>query len=371
MNSPNEDSGSGNDWKADWKDWKSKFLEFWNQGLSLNKIPNFLDLLEKGLEKELPLEPREDQREDPIPKSQIPVDAKLRDSGFVRKFYERIFPTSHIFRITYRYGREFLDNFMPISLDDYIGRGSYKFVYKLPWNQVVKVGKSKLPSDPLFGSLYKEVARNLEKYLKPEELNLKLYLQSKTSIRSLRDDIEFKFRRLGLERLQYWKLKTLIPDLVLPTRFYMGWKVRKTPWGIPLEGITPCDNQKLLPGKHMKEFISLREKIPQNPIADTLFPKWKLNFDTHQFGEISKARLRRIAFDFQRIIEVTRYLAKEENLIFDVHSENIIITYPDFTLKLFDFHLFDEHLYEPSQENPNPEMDHIIMMEEFIRSFEL
>ena len=39
---------------------------------------------------------------------------------------------------------------MPITNDDFIGRGGYKFVYKLPWNQVVKVGKSKLGSDPLF-----------------------------------------------------------------------------------------------------------------------------------------------------------------------------------------------------------------------------
>jgi hypothetical protein len=39
----------GNDWNI----WKDKFLDFWNNNLSLNKIPNFLDLLEKGLEKEL------------------------------------------------------------------------------------------------------------------------------------------------------------------------------------------------------------------------------------------------------------------------------------------------------------------------------
>ncbi|WP_336297482.1 hypothetical protein [Leptospira sp. GIMC2001] len=355
---------------VDWKDWKDKIVGFWNNSVGLNKIPNFLELLEKGLEKELPMEPGSEDKE-PIPLGEIPVDAKLRDSGWIRKFYERIFPTSHIFRITQRYGREFLDNFMPISPGDYIGRGSYKFVYKLPWNQVVKVGKSKFPSDPLFGSLYKEVARNLEKYLKPEELSLKDFLQSKVRSRSAKDDIEFKFRRLGLERLQYWKLKTLIPDLVLPTRFYMGWRVRKTPWGVPLVSLTPCDNQKILPGKHMKEFVRLREKIPQNPIADALFPKWKLNFDTAQFGVISRPHLKRIAFDFHRIIEVTKYLAEEEKLIFDVHSENVIITFPDYTLKLFDFHLFDEHLYEPSQENPSPELDHIRMIEEFIRSFEL
>lgn len=353
------------------KDWREKIADFWNSNLNIQKIPNFLEMLEKGLEKELPIDPEDNEQEAPIPGSMLPVDAKLRDSSWLRKTYERFFPTSHVFRISYRYGREYLDNFMPISMGDYIGRGSYKFVYKLPWNQVVKVGKSKFPSDPIFGSLYKEVSRNLDKYVKPEELQLKNFLQSQTSRRSVKEDIEFRFRRLGLERLQYWKLKTLIPDLVLPTRFYMGWRVRNTPWGIPLVTLTPCDNQRLLPGKHVKEFISLREKIPQNPIADTLFPKWKLNFDTHQFGTINRGRLKRIAFDFQRIIEVTKYLANEEKLIFDVHSENIIITIPDFTLKLFDFHLFDEHLYEPSLENPSPEMDHIRVMEEFIRSFEL
>jgi hypothetical protein len=353
------------------KDWKEKIIDFWNSNIPLNKIPNFLELLEKGLEKDLPFEPDDNEINDPIPVGLLPVDAKLRDSTWIRKTYERIFPTSHIFLITHRYGREFLDNFMPISQEDYIGRGSYKFVYKLPWNQVVKVGKSKFPSDPLFGSLYKEVSRNLDQYLKPEEMELKNFLQSKTSRRSVKDDIEFKFRRLGLERYQYWKLKTLLPELVLPTRFYMGLRTRNTPWGIPSTTMTPCDNQRLLPGKHVKEFISLREKMPQNPIASTLFPKWKMNFDTHQFGEISRGKLKKIAFDFQRIIEVTKYLASEEKLIFDVHSENIIITYPDFSLKLFDYHLFDEHLYEPSQENPNPEMDHIRMMEEFIRSFEL
>lgn len=71
------------------------------------------------------------------------------------------------------------------------------------------------------------------------------------------------------------------------------------------------------------------------------------------------------------MIEVTKFLAEEEKLIFDVHAENIIITLPDFELKIFDFHLFDDFLYEPSEENPNPEMDHINLIEEFIRSFEL
>lgn len=336
-----------------------------------NKIPQFLELLEKGLDKELFHDPEKDELEEPIPLEDLPVDEVLRQSGPFRKFYEWAFPVSHVFRITHRYGREFLDNFLPLDNANYIGRGSYKFVYKLPWNQVVKTGKSKLPSDAIFGSLYKEVGKDLEKYLKKEEIALKNYLQAKTKLESKQDEIEFKFRRLGLERLHYWKLKSLIPDLVIPTRFFMGLRVRNTPWRIPSITLTPCDQQPLLAGKHLKEFTIKNEKLDQNPILDKLFPKWKLNFNSHRFGVVSKSKLKKIAVDFNRVIQVTKYLAEEENLIFDVHSENIIITLPDFDLKIFDFHLFDDYLYEPSEENPTPEMDHIILIEEFIRSFEL
>lgn len=348
---------------------RDKISQLWNQYPSWGKIPQFLELLEKGLDKELFVDPN--KNEEPIPLEDLPVDEVLRKSGFIRNLYERLFPVSHVFRMTYRYNREFLDNFMPLSSDDYIGRGSYKFVYKLPWNQVVKIGKSKLPSDVIFGSLFKEVGRDLSRFLKPEEIELRDFLKTNTRRESKRDELDFKFKRLGLERLHYWKLKSLIPDLVVPTRFFMGMRVRKNPFGIPNITLTPCDQQPLLAGKHLKEFTIRNEKLDQNPILDKLFPKWKLNFDSHRFGVISKSKLKKIAVDFNRVIEVTKYLAEEEKLIFDIHAENIIITLPDFELKIFDFHVFDDYLYEPSLENPTPEMDHIQIIEEFIKSFEL
>jgi len=348
---------------------KDKISKVWNQYPNWGKIPQFLELLEKGLDKELFFDP--EKEENPIPLEDLPVDEVLRKSGPFRNFYEKLFPVSHVFRITHRYEREFLDNFLPISNEGYIGRGSYKFVYKLPWNQVVKVGKSKLPSDSLFGSLFKEVGRDLTRFLKKEEIELMEFLKSKTRRESKQDEIDFKFKRLGLERMHYWKLKSLIPDLVVPTRFFMGIRVRKNPLGIPNITLTPCDQQPLLPGKHLKEFTVKNEKLDQNVLLDTFFPKWKLNFNSHRFGVISKSKLKKIAVDFNRVIEVTKYFAEEEKLIFDVHTENIIITLPDFELKIFDFHLFDDYLYEPSLENPTPEMDHINIIEEFIRSFEL
>ncbi|MCW7467043.1 hypothetical protein [Leptospira levettii] len=348
---------------------RDRISQLWNQYPSWGKIPQFLELLEKGLDKELFVDPN--KNEEPIPLEDLPVDEVLRKSGFIRNLYERLFPVSHVFRMTYRYNREFLDNFMPLSLNDYIGRGSYKFVYKLPWNQVVKIGKSKLPSDVIFGSLFKEVGRDLSRFLKPEEIELRDFLKKQTFRDSKKDEIDFKFKRLGLERLHYWKLKSLIPDLVVPTRFFMGLRMRKNPFGIPNVTLTPCDQQPLLAGKHLKEFTIRNEKLDQNPILDKLFPKWKLNFDSHRFGVISKSKLKKIAVDFNRVIEVTKYLAEEEKLIFDIHAENIIITLPDFELKIFDFHVFDDYLYEPSLENPTPEMDHIKIIEEFIKSFEL
>ncbi|EMY70422.1 hypothetical protein EHQ95_00705 [Leptospira vanthielii] len=348
---------------------RDKLTELWSQYPNWGKIPQFLELLEKGLDKELFVDP--DKKEIPIPIEDLPVDEVLRKSGFFRNLYEKLFPVSHVFRITYRYDREFLDNFMPLSRDGYIGRGSYKFVYKLPWNQVVKIGKSKLPSDVIFGSLYKEVGRDITRFLKPEEIELRDFLKKQTFRDSKKDEIDFKFKRLGLERLHYWKLKSLIPDLVVPTRFFMGLRVRNNPFGIPNVTLTPCDQQTLLAGKHLKEFTIRNEKLEQNPILNKLFPKWKLNFDSHRFGVISKSKLKKIAVDFNRVIEVTKFLAEEEKLIFDIHAENIIITLPDFELKIFDFHVFDDYLYEPSEENPTPEMDHILIIEEFIKSFEL
>lgn len=348
---------------------RDKITQLWSQYPNWGKIPQFLELLEKGLDKELFVDP--DKKEIPIPIEDLPVDEVLRKSGFFRNLYEKLFPVSHVFRITYRYDREFLDNFMPLSQDGYIGRGSYKFVYKLPWNQVVKIGKSKLPSDAIFGSLFKEVGRDITRFLKPEEIELRDFLKAKTSRDSKKDEIDFKFKRLGLERLHYWKLKSLIPDLVVPTRFFMGLRIRNNPFGIPNVTLTPCDQQTLLAGKHLKEFTIRNEKLEQNPILNKLFPKWKLNFDSHRFGVISKSKLKKIAVDFNRVIEVTKFLAEEEKLIFDIHAENIIITLPDFELKIFDFHVFDDYLYEPSEENPTPEMDHILIIEEFIKSFEL
>ncbi|MGE8722166.1 hypothetical protein ACO2KH_12585 [Leptospira terpstrae] len=348
---------------------RDKITQLWSQYPNWGKIPQFLELLEKGLDKELFVDP--DKKEIPIPLEDLPVDEVLRKSGFFRNLYEKLFPVSHVFRITYRYDREFLDNFMPLSQDGYIGRGSYKFVYKLPWNQVVKIGKSKLPSDAIFGSLFKEVGRDITRFLKPEEIELRDFLKAKTSRDSKKDEIDFKFKRLGLERLHYWKLKSLIPDLVVPTRFFMGLRIRNNPFGIPNVTLTPCDQQTLLAGKHLKEFTIRNEKLEQNPILNKLFPKWKLNFDSHRFGVISKSKLKKIAVDFNRVIEVTKFLAEEEKLIFDIHAENIIITLPDFELKIFDFHVFDDYLYEPSEENPTPEMDHILIIEEFIKSFEL
>ncbi|WP_232227701.1 hypothetical protein [Leptospira wolbachii] len=348
---------------------RDKITELWSQYPNWGKIPQFLELLEKGLDKELFVDP--DKKEIPIPIEDLPVDEVLRKSGFFRNLYEKLFPVSHVFRITYRYDREFLDNFMPLSRDGYIGRGSYKFVYKLPWNQVVKIGKSKLPSDVIFGSLFKEVGRDITRFLKPEEIELRDFLKKQTFRDSKKDEIDFKFKRLGLERLHYWKLKSLIPDLVVPTRFFMGLRVRNNPFGIPNVTLTPCDQQTLLAGKHLKEFTIRNEKLEQNPILNKLFPKWKLNFDSHRFGVISKSKLKKIAVDFNRVIEVTKFLAEEEKLIFDIHAENIIITLPDFELKIFDFHVFDDYLYEPSEENPTPEMDHILIIEEFIKSFEL
>ena len=149
------------------------FLTFKN----FNNLPNFIEILEKGLEKELSFSAS--KSDTPIPVEELPIDLSLRKSGIIRKVYEKIFPVTHVFQISYKFNGVFMENFMPITNDDFIGRGGYKFVYKLPWNQVVKVGKSKLGSDPLFGSLFKEVSKNLEMYLKPEEMELKNYLQSK------------------------------------------------------------------------------------------------------------------------------------------------------------------------------------------------
>lgn len=330
------------------------------------KTSGFLELLEKGLDKELKKTTEED-----IPLENLPIDLELRQKGFFRGIYENVFPASHVFEISYQYDGKFLDNYMPISNESYIGRGSYKFVYKLPWNQVVKIGKSKFYSDPLFGSLFREVASHQETYLKPEEIQLKDYLMRQTRRKSKKEEIDLKFKRLGMERLHYWKVKSLLPDLILPTRFFMGLRYRDRPLLQPSASLTPCDVQIALPGKHLKEFVALKEKVTGNILESKLFPKWKLNFDTHRFGFVSRAKLKKIAFNFHRVIEATKYLASKEKLILDLHSENIIITIPDFELKIFDFHVFDEHLYETTTNSLFPEQDHIETIKRFIDSFEL
>jgi hypothetical protein len=352
---------------------KTKINQYKNKVFDLvnpenyKRLTNLAEFLEKDLEKDLT--PPDTSK--PIPVDHIPTNLELRPKGFFRDLYDRLFPVSHVFRITYQHNREFLSDFMPISNEAYIGRGSYKLVYKLPWNHVVKVGKSIFYSDPLFGSLFKEAFNNSEVYLKPDEIELRNFLKSKIRGSSKREAIDFKFARLGMERLHYWKVKGLLPDLVLPTRFYMGLRFRNRPCSEPGSTLTPCDTQPLIPGKHLKEFVSLNEKLKKNPLEDKLFPKWKLNFDLNKFGIVNKSKLKKIAFNFHRVIEATKYLAKEENLILDLHSENIIITLPDFELKIFDYHVFDDHLYEATSNRLSPEEDHIKTIQKFINSFEL
>ncbi|MDX1958518.1 MAG: hypothetical protein SFU98_08095 [Leptospiraceae bacterium] len=328
-----------------------------------------MDYLEKGLESELLKNPNTVLP--PIPIEYLPVDMGLRKSNFVRTAYEWLFPVTHSFRITYKYKREFLDEFMPLSNENFIGRGSYKFVYRLPWNHVLKIGKSKLPSDPLFGTLFKQVGKDLASYLKPEELELKIFLQSKITSIDKKEKLEFHFKRLALERLHYWKLKTLLPDLVLPTRHFMGLKFRKGIFGIPMTTLTPSDNQVIIPGKHLKEFVQLKERLKQNFVEGIISPEWKLNFNHNKFGEVSTSKLKKIALNFHRVIEATKYLAEKEKLILDLHSENIIIMLPEFELKVFDFHIFDEHLYELGEGKLAPVDEHIQTIQIFIDSFSL
>jgi hypothetical protein len=348
--------------------WKDKVKNLLNIP-TFSKIPDFIESLESGLDKELTKDPNFSLP--PIPLEYLPIDMGLRKSSIIRKVYEKVFPVTHIFRMNFKYNGIFLDEFMPITENDYIGRGSYKFVYKLPWNQVVKIGKSKLPSDPLFGTLYKKVSKDLNSYLKSEELELMNFLLAKTRGITAKEKIEFSFRRLGLERLHYWKIKTLLPDLVLPTRHFIGLRNRKGLFDIPITKLTPCDNQPIIPGKHLKEFVHLKERLQQNFVQNTILPTWKLNFNYEKFGEVHKSKLKKIAFNFHRVIEATKYLAKEEKLILDLHSENIIIMLPEFELKIFDFHIFDEHLYDLGPAKISPLEEHIQTISEFINSFEL
>lgn len=348
--------------------WKEKLTNIFSLK-TIKDIPDLIEYLEQGIDK--------DKLRDklvnlpPIPIEYLPIDMGLRKSSFVRNLFENIFKVTHIFRVYYKYRGEFFDEFMPITTEDFIGRGSYKFVYKLPWNEVVKIGKSIFPSDPLFGSLYKKISKDIESYLKPEEFQLFEYYYSKNKSSSYRDKLIFNFRRLGLERLHYWKLKTLLPDLVLSTKHFMGMRYRNGLFSIPWIQMMPCDIQPLIPGKHLKEFVLLKERIKQNVIHDLISPSWKLDFNYEKYGEVPRVKLKKIAFDFHRVIEATRFLSEKENLILDLHSENIIIMLPEYELKIFDFHLFDNHLYDLGNKEKPPLEEHIDTINEFVRSFKL
>ena len=102
----------------------------------------------------------------------LPADFQLRESSFPRRIYERLFPVSHVMRMSWRYDQPFLEDYTPIPPESYTGRGSYKFVYRLPWRMVLKVSKEILPSDVIIGSTFREVAANPDRFLSQEELNL-------------------------------------------------------------------------------------------------------------------------------------------------------------------------------------------------------
>ena len=307
-------------------------------------------------------------RKERAPKREnLPVDFQLRKSGILRRLYENALPVSHVMRLNFRFGRDFLDDFMPLGIEDYIGRGSYKFVYRLPWRMVLKVSKEVLPSDPLFGSLFRRAHSEQEKYLTSEEIALQEFLFKKSN-RFEQRRIRFKFDRLAMERLHYWKVRDGIPDLVLPTKFFMGIRYREKLWGRGFyEKVTPMDSQIMLEGKHLKELAHAVKK-ENGRFNQRFFPKYSFQFDTVHFQSVKRKTLLKIIEDFHRLIQFTQKLAREEKLILDIHSENIIITLPDFELKIFDFHLFDENLYERSMDRDRPESEHIVLIEKFIES---
>lgn len=301
----------------------------------------------------------------------LPTDFQLRQSAWPRRIYEKAVPVSHVFRMGMRYKREHLEDFMPIAPEHYIGRGSYKFVYSLPWKMVLKISRKVLPSDPIFGSMFREVDRHPEDFLKQEELALYDYL-CRGKRKGKRDSLWFQFLRLGLERYHYAKVAEELPDLVLPTRFFMGVRYRKKLFGDGHhESIRPMDTQIMLVGKHLKEFASAAVHSEQNKLMSRFFPRWDFEFDVGRFGRIKKKVLMKITEDFRRLIEFTERLAREEKLILDIHTENLIITLPEFELKVFDFHLFDEHLYDSTQALGGPEQDHVAVLERFVDSLDL
>lgn len=301
----------------------------------------------------------------------LPADFQLRQSYWPRRIYERMVPVSHVFRMGMRYKREHLEDFMPISPDHYIGRGSYKFVYSLPWKMVLKISRQVLPSDPIFGSMFREVDQRPEQFLSQEELALYDFL-SEGKRKGSRDRLWFQFLRLGMERYHYAKVREALPDLVLPTKFFMGVRYRRKPFGKGhYESIRPMDSQIMLVGKHLKEFASAAVHSEQNKLMSRFFPRWDFEFEVGRFGRVKKKVLLKITEDFRRLIEYTETLAREEKLILDIHTENLIITLPEFELKIFDFHLFDEHLYESTAGLASPEQDHVAVLERFVESLDL
>jgi hypothetical protein len=151
----------------------------------------------------------------------------------------------------------------------------------------------------------------------------------------------------------------------------MGIRYRRRPFGSGFyETLTPMDSQIMLVGKHMKEFANAGRPAEQHPLMQTLFPKYDFNFDSRKFGKIKKKILLKIREDLRRLMQFTQKMAQKERLILDIHSENIIITLPDFNVKVFDFHLFDEHLYGAGMTG-RTERDLIEVIEKFVESLGL
>ncbi len=300
---------------------------------------------------------------------EIPIDLELKKSNLFRKTYEYLFPISHAFRLSYRYNREFLDEYMPISQTTFLGRGNYKFVYALPWRMVVKISKFILPSNPIYGSLFKEVQSRPEYFLTREELNLYEYI-SRNKKKWFRENLWFSFLRLGLERYHYGILKNALPELVIPTRHFMGIQYRHIPFleNILLESIVPMDVQVILTGKHLKEFAKATRKVDNKSFLNFFSPSYTIEFDIGTYRNIKKKVLIKIKENLFKLIRFSERLAKEKKLILDIHTENIIITIPEFELKLFDFHIFDEHLYDYGDNTLDPLKDHIEIIKMFIES---
>ena len=306
-------------------------------------------------------------------KEKLPLNFQLRKSAWPRRCFETLFPVRHIFRLGFEHEGEVLGNFMPITKDSYIGRGSYKFVYSLPWQMVVKVSKEVLPSNPLFGSSFQEVTRNPEDFLSAEEMALWSYLKRGRRRGSFTEKIDFKFHRLGLERYHYWKVRDALPDIALDTRFWMGARYRAKIWNEDSfsRQITPMDSQIMLAGKHLKEFARSIKKRKELSRFYFFKSRFEIRFDNGLLEKIKEKALRKAVQDFQRLIQFTEELARKEKLILDIHAENIILSLPDFRLKIFDFHLFDESSYYSAVPSSRGVKEHIELIEEFVQSFRM